>query len=530
MFGPGPRPVAFSPLSGRVNETTVHISGDRFIPGTQVFFPTEEGEIIAQQVINPDATMISAIVPFGAVSGPIRVASSQGWNFTPDEFLVLEDIDLSVALTSNPPIGAVNQPLDLVATIRNNSPTPASGVLNQTTLDPSVIFLSASSTQGGMPTHSNGVVTGVIGNLAGESEAQITITVVPTAAGEITTSSFVVGNEDDPEEENDSDTLMTSVVLLETDLEVSMTAEPSEVSQGDAMVYVIRARNNGPSEGNNVRVVDLLPPEVGYVSAITTKGVINRVGSVVTAELGTMALNEEAEIRITVAINSQNSFVNTATIGGDEPDPDPSNDEASLETTPVVREADLQIIKSIQPNPPVVGLESTYVLTIENRGPQLATNVRVVDTLPGDVMFLSTSSSQGSSSQAGQFIIAELGQLDVGRSATVWISTIHKTAAPIDNEAEVSATEPDTNPDNNRFTLRTEGAVEAHILSIETTPAGEIAISWPTYPTTFRLQTTRNLTEPVFWENVPIPPSASGGTSRLILSPVFEESYYRLGL
>lgn len=83
-------------------------------------------------------------------------------------------------------------------------------------------------------------------------------------------------------------------------------------------------------------------------------------------------------------------------------------------------EADIQIVKTASPNPVLVGQELTYLLTITNNGPDPATGVNVVDTLPDGVTWEDTTPSQGTCSDPGG-VICELGNLANGASATITI-------------------------------------------------------------------------------------------------------------
>ena len=62
--------------------------------------------------------------------------------------------------------------------------------------------------------------------------------------------------------------------------------------------------------------------------------------------------------------------------------------------------ADLSITKSDEPDPVVAAQSLAYTLTVANDGPDGATGVTVVDTLPASVVFGSATPSQGSRGQA----------------------------------------------------------------------------------------------------------------------------------
>ncbi len=82
---------------------------------------------------------------------------------------------------------------------------------------------------------------------------------------------------------------------------------------------------------------------------------------------------------------------------------------------------DLQIAKTANPTSAVAGSQLTYTLSVTNNGPEDATGVIASDPLPAGVTFVSTTASQGTSTNAAGTITANLGTLANGASATVTI-------------------------------------------------------------------------------------------------------------
>ena len=84
-------------------------------------------------------------------------------------------------------------------------------------------------------------------------------------------------------------------------------------------------------------------------------------------------------------------ITNAAHVTGNENDPDPSNNDDSVDT-PVKANADVEITKTASPANPVSGDTVTYTLKAKNNGPGLAANVVVTDVLPAGVSFVSADS------------------------------------------------------------------------------------------------------------------------------------------
>jgi uncharacterized repeat protein (TIGR01451 family) len=103
------------------------------------------------------------------------------------------------------------------------------------------------------------------------------------------------------------------------------------------------------------------------------------------------------------------------------------------------------------PNPVVAGQLLTYTITAKNNGPSAATNVVLTDSpLPANVQFVSASA--GTFDAANNRVVASLGSLPVGGTATVTI-VVRPTAAAagttLVNTVAVTAAETDPNPANN---------------------------------------------------------------------------------
>lgn len=126
------------------------------------------------------------------------------------------------------------------------------------------------------------------------------------------------------------------------DVALTKSAAPNPAIAGRSQVYTLSVTNHGPTSASQVRVVDTLP--AGVVHQSNTAGCVETPPGVLTCELGQLLAGETRQIQITVLVEPdvvQNVcrptvLTNTATVenlGG--PDPDPSNNSASVDT-PVV--------------------------------------------------------------------------------------------------------------------------------------------------------------------------------------------------
>jgi uncharacterized repeat protein (TIGR01451 family) len=142
------------------------------------------------------------------------------------------------------------------------------------------------------------------------------------------------------------------------------------------------------------------------------------------------------------------------------------NDVAHGQTTrigafrfPSCNPVDLAISKTARPVPGIAGNQLYYDVTVENLGPGIATNVEVIDTLPGVTYITDTDSCVEAPTGT---LTCDLGDIDAGDSKTFTI----KVLVPVDlvvasgpttitNSASVTSDEDDTDPSNNETSITT---------------------------------------------------------------------------
>ena len=90
----------------------------------------------------------------------------------------------------------------------------------------------------------------------------------------------------------------------------------------------------------------------------------------------------------------------------------------------------------------------TFLITVLNGGPGAATNVALTDTLPGEVQFLSATSSQGTCTGTAT-VVCTFGDVANGAAVTVSVSlqVLATAVGPLTNNAVVEG-DRDPNPAN----------------------------------------------------------------------------------
>jgi uncharacterized repeat protein (TIGR01451 family) len=251
----------------------------------------------------------------------------------------------------------------------------------------------------------------------------------------------------------------------EADLAVVKTASPNPVVAGQQLSYTLAATNNGPSPATGVTITDPLPASLTFVSATSSQGTVSCDSSgTLTASLGSLANGASATVNVvtTVAASATGTVTNTATISGDQTDPNPANNTSTVTTTinqPVKPQdyPDLAIVKTATPSPVAVGANLTYTLAVSNESLTADTGVTVSDPLPAGVTFVSATASQGTASINGNTVQASLGSMAANGTATVTIvvNVTSSAGSTIINTATVAGDLTEATLANNTSTVVT---------------------------------------------------------------------------
>ncbi len=291
---------------------------------------------------------------------------------------------------------------------------------------------------------------------------------------------------------------VTSQVEARADVQVTKSGTPNPTPAGQDMVYVVTARNNGPSTAQGVVVVDSLPENMVFISATPSSGscpvrpadgsVTADGNRVVSCNLGNLARNNQG----TVTIRARPTFptynttieniarVSTTTT---EPTvPGDTNNRATFSsgvTAPVV---DLLINKIDLVDPVTVGDTTIYRVIVANNGPSDAENVVVTDSLPATgLSFQSLTISSGACSvvpavgDEGGVIVCQISRLANGAADTLLVKMLGTSKGVRTNIARVSSDESDggfdPNEANNRATENTTIRTRVDLEVVSKTPS-----------------------------------------------------------
>jgi uncharacterized repeat protein (TIGR01451 family) len=116
-------------------------------------------------------------------------------------------------------------------------------------------------------------------------------------------------------------------------------------------------------------------------------------------------------------------------------------------------EADLGLAHTVPAEPIAAGVETSYTLSVSNRGPCQATGVTITSLLAESVRFVSAPDS---CSESGGIITCDLGTLDVGQEETVDINIFPQQPGTVTIEALVVSNEVDPDPSDNELEFSIE--------------------------------------------------------------------------
>jgi uncharacterized repeat protein (TIGR01451 family) len=312
-----------------------------------------------------DTLIISNTAALASVNETDTVSTNNSQTVTTN---VDRSIDLAVTKsTVNNPVVAGSGAGNLIYTIttRNIGPSDASGVtvrdnaLLAANLPAGVTLVSAIGDGGSTYDSATGVWT--IGNLGAALTRTLTVTVTVGASAVPQTFNNIVevtnANEIDSNPNNNTASAAT-VFNRSVDIQVTKAGTAGPVIAGSGignLVYIVTARNNGPSNASGVAVEDTgilaanLPTGVTFVSATGSIGsTFDSTTGIWT--IGNMASNAAVTLTVTLTVGASASdsltISNTATLATVvETDSNLLNNQQSV-TTAVDRSVDIVVTKT----------------------------------------------------------------------------------------------------------------------------------------------------------------------------------------
>jgi uncharacterized repeat protein (TIGR01451 family) len=181
----------------------------------------------------------------------------------------------------------------------------------------------------------------------------------------------------------------TDLAVVKTVVDVASPQTSPSYLVGQTINYAIVAKNLGGSSASTVKVKDVLPASLSFVSADPSAQYNASTGE---WTIGTLAAGAQVTLNIKATILSKGSIVNDAEISSPSEDPTKLGNNKSSVTINAIELADLSLTKTVSNATPNVNDEIVYTIVVSNAGPHAATNVEIQDVLPAGISFVSSSS------------------------------------------------------------------------------------------------------------------------------------------
>lgn len=368
---------------------------------------------------------------------------------------VLPAVDLELAQWSVVPPAAPHREARVELTLRNRGPQPATGVDLVYAL-PHGVELVAVEGASDCTVEATGHRCHV-GELPAGSRVDITLILRPTVSGTQIISVAFTSVESDLDPANQSvDVPLEVPAASDTDLALACTAEPAVVLNGEELRLTLVARNEGPRPAEAARVVSQLPAEALLQDVALSQGEWSASApDTVEILLGRLEAGATATMTLTVRVAVSGLASHTARISSTQPDENDANNECHSQTE-VVPAADLQVTKSVSPDPAILEEPVRLFLTVTNRGPDRATGVQLDETLIGAFEILRMTPSQGFWRLETAGVQWQIGTLEPHAAATLDLVLQASELGAITNRSTVVADQADAHPDNNSVARVTE--------------------------------------------------------------------------
>ncbi|NKB24766.1 MAG: DUF11 domain-containing protein [Kiritimatiellae bacterium] len=250
-----------------------------------------------------------------------------------------------------------------------------------------------------------------------------------------------------PAEDDQDEAIVTS---QQADLSLTKTVNNPAPKINDTIIYTVTVLNSGPNSANSVAAQENLPSELINVTSGVSQG--SFAGS--SWIIGTLNNGSSATLTITGTVNSGSAFTNTAQVAlvtQSDPDSTPNNNVAAEddqdEAIVAPLQADLPLTKTVNNSAPNVNDTIVYTVTITNSRSADVAQVFVEETVPSELINISSTVSQG-------FFVNptwEVGTITNGGSAILTLTGTVNSANTFTNIAQVTRADqfdPDSTPND----------------------------------------------------------------------------------
>jgi len=456
-------PGACGTITGRITaiSTLPFSTGDQVIPVNLQLLPCAGGTItytptpILLSTTTPTPTRTPTMIPTQTATPTASLTPTASPSPTASHTPTPLPADLAIALDAPSGVEAGGL-LTYTLTYTNNGPGIARLVVITNTLPDGVDWTGIASPPG-TPAGAR-TLHWDLADLAPGSNGQVTI-IGQAQAGLVTGTSLIdrasattAATESNPVNNTASHT--ATVVIA--DLEVGQHG-PAIVQPNQTITYTLHYSNRGTAPARGVVLTDTLPVSVTFRTA-SIPATPDSQGRV-RWDLGTLAPGEQGVIFLSVRADPMlpagatlHNILEGSTLSREQ---STSNNRSVFDTTRTLEQAaDVYLVKTGTPRVQPAEI-ITYNLSFGNRGNLTAQNVRITDTLPLSVTYISASPNAVLNGRTLAWTIPPLepgatDQLTLTMLAPI-VSRMHLT-----NTATITTTSPEIGTDNNTGQAETD--------------------------------------------------------------------------
>jgi len=379
------------------------------------------------------------------------------------------DADLALTLTGPASLEAEVEPASYALTVENLGPLDATGVA-VSVLVPEGLALSADGCDAAL----DGLICDV-GELVSGERVELTLAGFGTARRDLDVVATVSGDQPDPEPANDTAAVATVVhanVLVGAHLALASAPDALTIGSGGTLTWEVS--NLGPADGG-LTLFLALP---AGLDAVTPPG-CDRAGAQVTCDLGVVpAGGPPGAIALDVTATSVGPQAVVAVVGlteGVDPDaldPTPEDDAVvhRIDVGLPAFSADLAVSVTADAGSVLVGDQASFVVTVANVGPDLATDLTLALMTTGASLAAATDATDAGCDVAG----CTLPALGPGESWEVVVTGLADSPGTLGVEAAITSATPDPEAANDTD--------ESSVIAVS--PVAGLSVAWIDPPAT----------------------------------------------
>ncbi|KAA3436100.1 T9SS type A sorting domain-containing protein [Rufibacter hautae] len=297
-------------------------------------------------------------------------------NSASSTFTVQKAADASVSITVTGDVNGVYYKgvteATFTLTVTNNGPDRITNLKGLDTRSGTINITYAEPGKGYNPATGDWIIDAL------EPGQSMTLVVkgIPNTTGRLNLGGEIVSaDQKDLNLENNKAVALINVVPV-ADLQVTNTAAAGPYYNGQNTTFTVAVKNNSTDAATGVKIEDVLPSGLTFVSATPSVGIYDATSGIWT--LGTDLLAGSTQtLELTVKLTSGSTYTTTASVKAvNEYESNSSNNTATAQIT-VEKTADVVLGSSIAAGPYYVGGQYQVTITATNAGPDPATGVAV---------------------------------------------------------------------------------------------------------------------------------------------------------